>query len=58
MARHLALIVLILGLPSAARADEALWNLVNITALTGIFPVQGELVVLTPQGSGTVVSPN
>lgn len=26
---------------------------VNISALTGIFPAQGEIVVLTPQGSGT-----
>ena len=26
---------------------------VNITALTGIFPAQGEMVVLTPQGNGT-----
>src|SRR3972149_4828966 len=26
---------------------------VNITALTGVFPAQGEVVVLTPQGNGT-----
>ncbi len=26
---------------------------VNITALTGLFPAQGEMVVLTPQGDGT-----
>ena len=43
-----------LALPVQAEASEALW--VNITALTGLYPDEGEMIILTPQGDDFTVA--
>jgi len=52
--RGMVFALALLALPVQAEASEALW--VNITALTGLYPDEGEMIILTPQEDGFAVA--